>query len=433
MSTVKLVNLNKIYPNGVQAVYDFNLEIHDKEFIAFVGPSGCGKTTTLRMIAGLEEITSGMLFIDDKLYNDVAPKDRHIAMVFQSYALYPHKNVFGNMAFGLKMRKIPVPKLDKNGNPIYKIDKKSIKKYQKQLKLFQTQLEIAKVNNPSSVEEVERNIASTLEKINYYTTTPVALQKYVHRPKKEIEERVFQAAKILQLENYLDRKPSELSGGQRQRVALGRAIVRNAKVFLMDEPLSNLDAKLRVQMRTEIIKLHRQMGSITIYVTHDQTEAMTMATRIVVMNNGHIQQIGTPKEIYNHPVNKFVASFIGSPAMNFVYASFDGEKIVMGETSVELSKDQIETLKNASCPKDVLLGIRPEAINLVANPSGKAEVGIIETLGSEFLVHFNLEDGKTLCAKTMSDKDLLVGSKIDFTVDVEKLHVFDKESEVAYF
>ncbi len=433
MSTVKLVNLNKIYPNGVQAVYDFSLEINDKEFIAFVGPSGCGKTTTLRMIAGLEEITSGMLFIDDQLYNDVPPKDRHIAMVFQSYALYPHKNVFENMAFGLKMRKIPVPKLDKEGKEIKKIDKKAIKKYEKQLKIFEAQLEIAKKNNPASIEEVERNIKATKEKIEYYSSTPVTLYKYVHRPKKEIEERVFKAAKILQLEDYLDRKPDALSGGQRQRVALGRAIVRNAKVFLMDEPLSNLDAKLRVQMRTEIIKLHQQMGSITIYVTHDQTEAMTMASRIVVMKDGYIQQIGTPKEIYAHPVNKFVASFIGSPAMNFIEATYDGDKLIYGDEKIPLRAEQIKILSEKNAKKDVIIGIRPENIILKPARDGTSKIGIIETLGSEFLIHFNLENGNSLCAKTMSDKDLSVGSSISYEFDLEKLHLFDKESEVAYF
>jgi len=236
MATLKFKDLNKIYDNKVQAVFDFNLDVDDHEFIVFVGPSGCGKTTTLRMVAGLEEITSGELYINNRLVNDIAPKDRDIAMVFQSYALYPHMTVYDNMAFGLKLRKIP---------------------------------------------------------------------------KEEIERRVNEAAAILGLEPYLNRRPKALSGGQRQRVALGRAIVRNPKVFLMDEPLSNLDAKLRVQMRSEIIKIHERVGATTIYVTHDQTEAMTMATRIVVMKDGYVQQIGTPKEVYNHPANIFVGGFIG--------------------------------------------------------------------------------------------------------------------------
>ncbi|PKM63717.1 MAG: sugar ABC transporter ATP-binding protein, partial [Firmicutes bacterium HGW-Firmicutes-20] len=247
MATLQLKDIQKIYDNNVQAVFDFNLEIEDKEFIVLVGPSGCGKSTTLRMIAGLEEITSGELYIDGRLVNNVAPKDRDIAMVFQSYALYPHMTVYDNMAFGLKLRKMP---------------------------------------------------------------------------KDEIEQRVREAAKILEIEQYLDRKPKALSGGQRQRVALGRAIVRNAKVFLMDEPLSNLDAKLRVQMRSEIIKLHERLDATTVYVTHDQTEAMTMASRIVVMKDGYIQQIGAPRDVYNHPVNMFVANFIGAPAMNFIHGLY---------------------------------------------------------------------------------------------------------------
>lgn len=245
---VSLRHVDKVYDNGVQAVFDFTLDIQKQEFIVFVGPSGCGKSTTLRMIAGLEDITNGDLYIDGEYANDKSPKDRDIAMVFQSYALYPHMTVYNNMAFGLKIR---------------------------------------------------------------------------HLPKAEIDKRVHDAAKILQIEQFLDRKPKALSGGQRQRVALGRAIVRNAKVFLMDEPLSNLDAKLRVQMRSEIIKLHESLGATTIYVTHDQTEAMTMASRIVVMKLGYIQQIGTPIEIYNHPANLFVASFIGSPAMNLLKATYE--------------------------------------------------------------------------------------------------------------
>ena len=254
MATLKFINLNKIYDNNVQAVFDFNLEVKDKEFIVFVGPSGCGKSTTLRMVAGLEDITNGELYIDDKLVNNIAPKNRDIAMVFQSYALYPHMTVYDNMAFGLKLKKLP---------------------------------------------------------------------------KEEIDKKIKSASEILGLTDYLNRKPKELSGGQRQRVALGRAIVRNPKVFLMDEPLSNLDAKLRVQMRSEIAKIHEQVGATTIYVTHDQTEAMTMASRIVVMKDGYIQQIGTPKEVYNYPNNIFVAGFIGAPAMNFINGAFEKEYFII--------------------------------------------------------------------------------------------------------
>ena len=254
MATLKFKNINKIYDNKVQAVFDFNLEVQDKEFIVFVGPSGCGKSTTLRMVAGLEDITSGELYIDDKLVNDVAPKNRDIAMVFQSYALYPHMTVYDNMAFGLKLKKMP---------------------------------------------------------------------------KAEIDKKIKEVSEILGLTDYLNRKPKALSGGQRQRVALGRAIVRNPKVFLMDEPLSNLDAKLRVQMRSEIARIHEQVGATTIYVTHDQTEAMTMASRIVVMKDGYIQQIGTPKDVYNYPNNIFVAGFIGAPAMNFINGTFEKEYFII--------------------------------------------------------------------------------------------------------
>ena len=271
MANLKFVNINKVYDNNVQAVFDFNLDVKDKEFIVFVGPSGCGKSTTLRMLAGLEQITAGELYIDDVLINDVEAKDRDIAMVFQNYALYPHMTVYRNMAFALELKKVK---------------------------------------------------------------------------KEEIDARVKEAAEILGLKDYLDRKPKALSGGQRQRVALGRAIVRKPKVFLMDEPLSNLDAKLRVQMRMEIIKIHERVGATTIYVTHDQTEAMTMADRIVVMKDGHIQQVGTPKELYEHPANVFVAGFIGSPATNFINCTFlNGELYVEGsEIKINLSEKQKEAI-----------------------------------------------------------------------------------------
>ena len=268
MATLRFVNLNKVYDNGVHAVYDFNLEIKDKEFVVFVGPSGCGKSTTLRMVAGLEDISSGELYIDDVLVNDIAPKKRDIAMVFQSYALYPHMNVYDNMAFALKLKKYS---------------------------------------------------------------------------KEEIKEKIDNAAEILGLTDYLKRKPKELSGGQKQRVALGRAIVRNPKVFLMDEPLSNLDAKLRVQMRTEIKHIHERVGATSIYVTHDQTEAMTMADRVVVMKDGWVQQIGTPSEIYSKPSNVFVATFIGAPAMNILECEYhDGVVTLENGNTIKLNKEQVE-------------------------------------------------------------------------------------------
>lgn len=316
---ISLRNINKIYDNKVQAVYDFNLDIKQHEFIVFVGPSGCGKSTTLRMIAGLEDITAGDLFIDGTYANDLHPKDRDIAMVFQSYALYPHMNVGGNMAFGLKIRKVPMLKVDDNGNPILKINYKLIRKLQKQVKYLKKYLLEPDGENIDSLND---DIKDLEEKIEYLKNTPVEVYQKKHLPKDEIHQRVIEAAKILQIEDYLNRKPKALSGGQCQRVALGRAIVRNAKVFLMDEPLSNLDAKLRVSMRSEIIRLHKRLGATTIYVTHDQTEAMTMADRIVVMKGGYIQQIGSPIEIYNYPANMFVATFIGSPAMNLLNVKY---------------------------------------------------------------------------------------------------------------
>ena len=356
---VSLRHIDKIYDNNVQAVFDFNLDIKKHEFIVFVGPSGCGKSTTLRMIAGLEDITKGELYIDNELCNDKTPKDRDIAMVFQSYALYPHMSVYENMAFGLKLRRLP---------------------------------------------------------------------------KYEIDRRVHEAARILQIEEYLDRKPKALSGGQRQRVALGRAIVRNAKVFLMDEPLSNLDAKLRVQMRSEIIKLHNSLNATTIYVTHDQTEAMTMASRIVVMKLGRVQQIGSPIEIYNNPANLFVAGFIGSPAMNFFHVDYSaednsitfasGEKVVLPKTLT----------KGKSIPSKVIFGIRPEDIKevdgetKVAGPEFDIDVNVAELLGNEYYVHADF-GGTELVSKIPANRVIKTGDKIKVFFDLKKIHFFDPETE----
>ena len=359
MATLKFRNINKIYDNKVQAVFDFNLDVEDKEFIVFVGPSGCGKSTTLRMVAGLEEISSGELYIDDVLVNDVVPKDRDIAMVFQNYALYPHMSVFDNMAFGLKLRKVP---------------------------------------------------------------------------KAEIAERVHEAAEILGLEEYLNRKPKQLSGGQRQRVALGRAIVRSPKVFLMDEPLSNLDAKLRVQMRSEIAKIHQRVGATTIYVTHDQTEAMTMASRIVIMKDGYIQQIGTPKEVYNYPANIFVGGFIGSPAMNFFKGRLvDKAFVTEGEEQVKitLTKEVYERIKNYE-GHNIVLGIRPENVNVVAATTKKAgtismEADVVELLGHELIV-YGYVDGQRILLKTLAANDIKVGDVIKVNIDMENIHFFDVDS-----
>ena len=362
MATLKLRDINKVYPNGVQAVFDFNLDIRDKEFIVFVGPSGCGKSTTLRMIAGLEEITSGELYIDEELVNDKAPKDRNIAMVFQSYALYPHMTVYDNMAFGLKLRKMP---------------------------------------------------------------------------KDIINEKVNEAAEILGLVPYLKRKPKALSGGQRQRVALGRAIVRNAKVFLMDEPLSNLDAKLRVQMRGELIKLHNKIETTTIYVTHDQIEAMTMASRIVVMKDGYIMQVGAPKEIYDYPNNLFVAGFIGTPPMNFVRGVVDkNQKFVAGDHTLVVPDDKYEILRqNGLAGKEVILGIRPEDIHdeqVVMDTYPGAVLDIIvdvaELLGSETNIYTSI-NGNNVCASINARTGVRIGDKMKLALDMNKCHFFNPETE----
>jgi multiple sugar transport system ATP-binding protein len=362
MATLKLRNINKVYPNGVQAVFDFNLDIRDKEFIVFVGPSGCGKSTTLRMIAGLEEITSGELYIDEELVNDKAPKDRNIAMVFQSYALYPHMTVYDNMAFGLKLRKMP---------------------------------------------------------------------------KDVINEKVNEAAEILGLVPYLKRKPKALSGGQRQRVALGRAIVRNAKVFLMDEPLSNLDAKLRVQMRGELIKLHNKIETTTIYVTHDQIEAMTMASRIVVMKDGYIMQVGAPKDIYDYPNNLFVAGFIGTPPMNFIRGKVDKtQKFVAGVHEIMVPDDKFEILRqNQLVGKEIVLGIRPEDIHdeqVVMDTYPGAVLNIIvdvaELLGSETNIYTNV-NGNNICAVINARTGVRIGDKMKLAFDMHKCHFFNPETE----
>ena len=366
MASLSLKNINKVYPNGYHAVKDFNMEIEDKEFIIFVGPSGCGKSTTLRMIAGLEDISSGELKIDDKVVNDVEPKDRDIAMVFQNYALYPHMNVFDNMAFGLKIRKVP---------------------------------------------------------------------------KDEIKKLVTEAARILDIEHLLDRKPKALSGGQRQRVAMGRAIVRNPKVFLMDEPLSNLDAKLRVQMRIEISKLHQRLGSTIIYVTHDQTEAMTLGSRIVVMKDGIIQQIDSPQELHEKPNNMFVAGFIGSPQMNFIEVEAvqkqDGVYLKKGIIDVKLPEYKADILKNQGyIGKTVVMGIRPENIHdevafiSMSEESAKvnAQIKVYEMMGAEVFLYFDIENVE-FTARVNPRTNARVGSMVDFAFDINKIHIFDKETE----
>jgi len=367
MSSVTLKGIYKRYAGGVTAVSDFNLDIEDKEFIILVGPSGCGKSTTLRMIAGLEEISEGELYIDNKLVNDVAPKDRDIAMVFQNYALYPHMTVFENMAFGLKLRKTP---------------------------------------------------------------------------KDEIKKRVDEAAKILDISHLLDRKPKALSGGQRQRVALGRAIVRDPKVFLLDEPLSNLDAKLRAQMRTELTKLHQKLATTFIYVTHDQIEAMTMGSRIVVMKDGFIQQVASPQELYQHPCNLFVATFIGSPQMNTVTGTVvdkDGATYVqIGDSSLKLAGDRARTADVlAYAGKEVIVGIRPELIHdediymdKFSDSIIEANVDVVEMMGSEIYLYLVVE-GCNFTARVAPTSTARPGDKIKIAIDTSRVHLFDKDTEKA--
>ena len=375
MASLSLRSIYKKYPGGVVAVSDVNLEIKDKEFIILVGPSGCGKSTTLRMIAGLEEISEGELYIGDRLVNDVAPKDRDIAMVFQNYALYPHMTVFENMAFGLKLRKVP---------------------------------------------------------------------------KDEISRKVEEAARSLDISHLLDRKPKALSGGQRQRVALGRAIVREPQVFLLDEPLSNLDAKLRAQMRTEISKLHQKLGTTFIYVTHDQTEAMTMGDRIVVMKDGFIQQVDSPQNLYSNPVNLFVAGFMGSPQMNFVDAVL---RKIEGKYTIEFGSEDTKTSRGVKyyvelpeatvdenvlsnyVDKEIIMGIRPENIHDEEMFISSAKTGIIdadveitEMMGAEVYLYLNCQ-GIPLTARVDPRSTARPQDTIKVALDPNKVHIFDKETE----
>ena len=389
MGAINITDVGKIYPNGTRALENVNIEIHDGEFVVLVGPSGCGKTTLLRMVAGLEDITEGEISIADKVVNEVAPKDRDIAMVFQNYALYPHMSVYDNMAFSLKLRKLP---------------------------------------------------------------------------KDEIDAKVKEAAKTLEIDELLDRKPKALSGGQRQRVAMGRAIVRSPQAFLMDEPLSNLDAKLRVQMRAELGELHAQLETTTLYVTHDQVEAMTMGDRVAVIRKGVLQQIDTPREIYLYPKNIFVAGFIGSPAMNFVYATIDFSeketKLTFGDSSI-VSSDAPKSLSDFN-GKEIVLGIRPEAFedSVYANDKEFTEqininVSLLEQLGSDTYIHFYkdippvqtkaieeilADEGEDISALGTETKFIArinpnatieEGQKINLAIDPSKLHYFDPETGLA--
>jgi len=362
MAEVKLKNISKVYDGGNKVVHSVSLDIKDREFVVLVGPSGCGKTTTLRMIAGLEEISGGELYIDGKLVNNLPPKDRDIAMVFQNYALYPHMSVRDNMAFGLKLRKMD---------------------------------------------------------------------------KDEIEERVSEAAKILELEDYLDRKPKALSGGQRQRVAVGRAIVRKPKVFLFDEPLSNLDAKLRVQMRAEISRLHKQLEATMIYVTHDQVEAMTMGDRICVLNGGVVQQFDEPMNLYDRPANKFVAGFIGSPAMNFIPGTISKKlnfTFSSNGNQVKVDFDRNLHERKLDSATDVIAGIRPENFRLWSRVAKQGvivievELDLVEMMGNEEYLHFNIEGVKCV-ARVSTGIRYRAGEKVKLEVETSKVHLFDSKTE----
>ena len=513
---VKKKDANAVKRTGdFLAVRDFNMEIEDGEFIVFVGPSGCGKSTTLRMIAGLEEITVGELYIGDRLVNDVEPKDRDIAMVFQNYALYPHMTAGENIAFGLKLRKNPVPKLDENGNPVFAIDKKRISDVKRNLKtvkaemryedenavwrLFNTRTEavcsefadnvvllkekkkelisaytaavkVIKLEYAGKTEgeiQAARETAGTaasacgvnledvaeseiksalllrkskLEKdLEYYENTPVQMYDYKHIPKEEIEKKVNWAAEVLGVKELLDIRPKEMSGGQRQRIALGRAMVRDPKVFLLDEPLSNLDAKLRTTMRSEIVKLHNELKTTFIYVTHDQIEAMTMGTRIVVMKLGVVQQIDTPINLFDYPANKFVAGFIGTPQMNFfdvkikkcgaklktVFA--DGQTIDFNLSEMrDINKEYLDGKEHG-----VTLGIRGENLK-VADKGLKVKISMKEILGNTTQLFVTAEGEETEKIVCLNERnDYRAEQEIYLLPDARSLHLFDTETEAS--
>lgn len=404
------------------AVKDFNLEINDGEFIVLVGPSGCGKSTTLRMIAGLEDISGGELYIDDILSNNLDASKRNIAMVFQNYALYPHMNSYQNMAYGLKLRKISRPVLDKENKPVYIIDKPRIKEIEKQIK------------QSSSVDEIEQ-LNKELENLK---NNPTLLKtKMVHYTKEEIDEKIQKAAEILDIKYLLDRKPAEMSGGQRQRVALGRALVRDPKVFLLDEPLSNLDAKLRASMRNEIVKLHNTVKTTFVYVTHDQVEAMTMGDRIVVMKDGVIQQVGTPSEIFDYPLNTFVAGFIGTPQMNFFDVDFkasskDVEITLSNGTSFILPLKDFLPIKDRYIDgnnKKLILGIRGEHIKLEDKKGLDANVEFVEILGNSTNVLCRLKDSNNEFNITLQERSTLnIGDSIHISFEPKNIHLFDLET-----
>ncbi len=530
MAGLSLKHIYKIYPGKTKkakkkdvgankrsgdflAVKDFNMEIEDGEFIVFVGPSGCGKSTTLRMIAGLEEITVGELYIGNRLVNDVEPKDRDIAMVFQNYALYPHMTAGENIAFGLKLRKNPVPKLDEDGNLVLAIDKKKISELKRSLKVLKGDMqyedendiwrvfngrmevicgkyadkpeelklkksevlaaqkaavkviklkyagkseeeiqtaqktadEFAKVCGVSlaDITESEIKIAllqrkEKLEKdLEYYTNTPVQVYEYKHIPKEEIDKKVNWAAEVLGVKELLDIRPKEMSGGQRQRIALGRAMVRDPQVFLLDEPLSNLDAKLRTAMRSEIVKLHKELKTTFIYVTHDQIEAMTMGTRIVVMKLGVIQQIDTPSTLFDYPANKFVAGFIGTPQMNFFDVTIkkvgtklktlfaDGQKLELDLSKMrKINEEYLDGEEH-----EITLGVRAE--NLCISEKGlKVKIHLKEILGNTTQLYAKLAENQPDCIICLNERnEYRTEQEICVLPEEMSIHLFDKDTE----
>ena len=469
------VGLNKVYSRGVHAVIDFNLDVKKGEFIVLVGPSGCGKSTTLRMIAGLEDISSGELFIDGKYVNRLEPKQRGVAMVFQSYALYPHLSVFENLAFGLRGSKIVAPQTQLDPEEKKRIEAEYEGKLAEAKEAYRMATKQEKPALLAKVKLLKRQKHVDLEKarrpVLNESGQPIVAERKIRSG--EIAERILSASKALQIEEYLDRKPTQLSGGQCQRVALGRAMVRNAKIFLLDEPLSNLDAKLRVQMRSELVQLHENLGTTMLYVTHDQTEAMTMADRIVVMKDGLVQQIGTPMEVYQTPSNVFVATFIGSPNMNLLQGTVKGSSLFLGEREYPLDESEKESIlsfyngklgqiavslqevekeedKNLLLQEKsrlekalsdgvypVYFGIRPEDILLEEEeeecyPEMEITCQVSELLGAEYYLHFSFL-GQEMVAKVPNKRPIAHGEKVKVGFKKNAIHLFDLDTEDRIF
>ena len=485
MSMLRLENVYKVYPGqgrknpDVLAVSDFSIDVKEKEFIVFIGPSGCGKSTTLRMIAGLEENTKGNIYIDDQLMNDVEPKYRNIAMVFQNYALYPHMTARENMSFGLKNMKVPTPILDKEGNQVYGIDKglvssieadikicnrkiaalrkleekiqitqEKIKQEQDEKKLESLKIVLDKLVNKydtRTLEVLEEKLKNAHKDLEYFSNNKVPLYKDKHLPNEEIVSRVNEAAKILDIEELLDRRPKAMSGGQRQRVALGRAIVRTPKIFLLDEPLSNLDAKLRQQMRVEIINLYNKLDIPFIYVTHDQVEAMSMGTRIVIMRNGVIQQVDSPTNLYDFPVNRFVAGFLGTPQMNFVEVIIKKTNDTTlnikfnEEYNLDVDLKQLRPIQEQYLDGEehqVIFGIRSEDVSIVKEGGFAMKIILTEVLGSETLAHTESLNKVPFKLVIKSADRLLnnMGEVIYAEINKSKIHLFTSdEKETSIF